>query len=59
MGVRYSCLLLCVHMLLNDQIKVTADIANIAYCLAEREEDHIRLLACGFFGELANKVWVD
>lgn len=43
-------------MLLNDQIKITANIADIAYCLID-EESHIKTLAHGFFCELAKKVF--
>ncbi|KAI1724403.1 non-SMC mitotic condensation complex subunit 1 domain-containing protein [Ditylenchus destructor] len=53
-GIRYTCLLVMSHMLLNDLIKVSGRIADLAPCLCDADHQ-IVLLARGFFTEMSKK----
>ncbi|KAI1716364.1 non-SMC mitotic condensation complex subunit 1 domain-containing protein [Ditylenchus destructor] len=53
-GIRYTCLLVMSHMLLNDLIKVSGRIADLAPCLCDADHQII-LLARGFFTEMSKK----
>lgn len=54
-GIRYTCLLVLSHMLLNDLIKVSGRIADLAPCLCD-DDKNISILARGFFTEISKKV---
>uniref|UniRef100_A0A914I1A3 Condensin complex subunit 1 C-terminal domain-containing protein n=1 Tax=Globodera rostochiensis TaxID=31243 RepID=A0A914I1A3_GLORO len=55
-GVRYTCLLMCAHLLLKDQIKINACVADMAYCLLpDKNPSHIVTAAHGLFCEMGKK----
>uniref|UniRef100_A0A914HPD6 Condensin complex subunit 1 C-terminal domain-containing protein n=1 Tax=Globodera rostochiensis TaxID=31243 RepID=A0A914HPD6_GLORO len=55
-GVRYTCLLMCMHLLLKDQIKINACVADMACCLLpDMNPSHIVTTAHGLFCEMGKK----
>ncbi|KAL3073101.1 hypothetical protein niasHT_035377 [Heterodera trifolii] len=55
-GVRYTSLLMCTHLLLKDQLKVSACVADIAYSLKrDANPPQIVTVATGLFCELSKK----
>uniref|UniRef100_A0A183C3W7 Cnd1 domain-containing protein n=1 Tax=Globodera pallida TaxID=36090 RepID=A0A183C3W7_GLOPA len=55
-GVRYTCLLMCMHLLLKDQITINACVADMAYCLLpDKNPSHIVTAAHGLFCEMGKK----